>query len=172
MRFADSGESTEPDVQLVSTTPSTESISLFWLSTNPFCISTYEIEVKSKENQFQWTLTNDKYYLLMDNLFPCSVYNIQLKTFDVDKNLIGNETLVDSTKYLGEHCEWVYNLTDVTANKYILTDLQGCETYDFQIYINSETNLKGRSTFISGEQVPGPVSLQEVTPGETTVTIK
>uniref|UniRef100_A0A1A9VVH3 Fibronectin type-III domain-containing protein n=1 Tax=Glossina austeni TaxID=7395 RepID=A0A1A9VVH3_GLOAU len=91
-----------PEVKILSADPYAESIILYWYSKNPTCVSTYEIEAKSQEKDFQWTLTNDKSFLLMTNLLPCSEYNIQLKTYDIGKVLIGTEKLNSSTHYLGK----------------------------------------------------------------------
>lgn len=94
--------SQEPEVKILSADPYAESIILYWHSRNPTCVSTYEIEAKSQEKDFQWTLTNDKSFLLMTNLLPCSEYNIRLKTYDIGKVLIGIEILNSSTHYLGK----------------------------------------------------------------------
>ncbi|KAL9898387.1 protein tyrosine phosphatase 52F isoform 2-T5 [Glossina fuscipes fuscipes] len=222
-----------PEVRILSAEPYAESIILYWYSKNPTCISTYEIEAKSQEKDFQWTLTNDKTFLLMTNLLPCSQYNIQLKTFDIEKVAIGNEKLNSSTRYLApgsiilnfmafdngqikafwkppshwtcieyyylkwslqtcsqtaaktddivvftettippsEQCEWSFNLTDITANEYVLTNLQGCENYTLEVFINNDRDLIGASSFISAEQVPGPVIIKDISPGETTAIV-
>ena len=44
------------------------------------------------------------------------------------------------------------NLTDSSTNEYIIGDLQGCELYVFQMYINNNESFKSEETFTSPEQ--------------------
>ncbi|XP_075165181.1 protein tyrosine phosphatase 52F [Haematobia irritans] len=68
-------------------------------------------------------------------------------------------------------CVWFTNLTEPTAKDYIISDLQGCEPYDIELYINNVDIAKTNQTFVSPEKVPGAITINSTDTESTTVNL-
>ncbi|XP_037949787.1 phosphatidylinositol phosphatase PTPRQ [Teleopsis dalmanni] len=232
----------EPIVVLEPVKTGTEELNLTWQVVHMTCVSNFQIDVKSVEKDYKWTVVvNDKTFLHVDELEPCEQYNIQLKTYDVNKILVSNQSSTSWTDYAepgevnvtlsphgkdmkatwdlpsyktcitsytfkwskldceaidgglslkelenmffdslegsgdssvtemptttvtttDEHCEWSSTLNDENAKEFIIKNLEGCENYEFAIYINSNSTPKSeKEIFTSPQQVPGVVTFQ------------
>jgi len=49
-------------------------------------------------------------------------------------------------------CEWTDVSSDGKLREYLLTDLQGCDLYTFQVFINENSTAKASQTFTSAEK--------------------
>ncbi|XP_016985316.1 receptor-type tyrosine-protein phosphatase beta [Drosophila rhopaloa] len=54
-------------------------------------------------------------------------------------------------------CEWSAVSADGKLREYLLTDLQGCEPYTFQVFINDNDTAKASQQFISAEKISSAV---------------
>ncbi|KAI8036266.1 hypothetical protein M5D96_010859 [Drosophila gunungcola] len=54
-------------------------------------------------------------------------------------------------------CEWSADSADGKLREYLLTDLQGCEPYTFQVFINDNNTAKASQQFISAEKMVSAV---------------
>lgn len=91
-----------PKTEILSLNTNSLSAELNWNVTDRSCILRFEIEVKSEGKEFQWSKPNTDNYLLIENLNPCQEYYVQLKTLDVNSELLSNNTIKDITKYAGK----------------------------------------------------------------------
>lgn len=54
-------------------------------------------------------------------------------------------------------CEWTDVSSDGKLREYLLTDLQGCDLYTFQVFINENSTAKASQTFTSAEKLVSAV---------------
>lgn len=73
-----------------------------WETEQRSCISKFEIEAKSSDIVFKWSVTNEVDFLVMDGLNPCQNYSIQLNTFNISSVQISNQQTEARTEYKGK----------------------------------------------------------------------
>ncbi|KAM7344935.1 protein tyrosine phosphatase 52F isoform 2-T4 [Cochliomyia hominivorax] len=110
-----------------------------------------------------------RYYYLKWFIKDCNATNTEVvpKMINDSHETVegGNSTTAPDEN--GIKCEWFANLTEASTNDYVIGGLEGCEDYEFQIYINNNETVKSQESFVSPEQVPSSVSIINTDVGKT-----
>uniref|UniRef100_A0A1I8PP92 protein-tyrosine-phosphatase n=1 Tax=Stomoxys calcitrans TaxID=35570 RepID=A0A1I8PP92_STOCA len=121
-------------------------------------------EHTNAQTKVSWELepptTCVKFYYLKWKLLDCTIG---------ETNVI-DDSLEPLTGRISQ-CEWFANITDPSAKDYVINDLQGCEPYDIELYINHVDEAKTNQTFVSPEKVPGVITINSTDTESTTVNL-
>lgn len=111
-----------------------------------------------------------KYFYLKWFIQDCTVNSLKLRNDNDNSSELQPDDTTDDLK-----CEWTKNMTDSTeinANEYIISGLQGCENYGFQIFINNNETINSEQTFQSPEQIPSRVVVKSTNIGNSTIKLE
>ncbi|XP_034477352.1 phosphatidylinositol phosphatase PTPRQ isoform X2 [Drosophila innubila] len=90
------------------------------------------------------------------------VEEITTTTVQMDDTTVVTDPTVEMDKWVSRaaRCDWNDTSNDTTLKEFTISDLQGCDLYSIEVYINLErhTRAKASETFTSAEKIPSSVS--------------